>query len=109
MEKQKIRELKKFYHNHLINDVVDFWLKSDLIDKENGGFITSIDREGKSYNNDKSVWFQGRCLWTFSKLCNTYGVKKEWADAADSGAEFIKKILHRLYRRKNVFYGYKRR
>ena len=91
MEKKKISALKEFYHKHLINDVVGFWLKSDLIDKENGGFITSVDREGKSYNDDKSVWFQGRCLWTFSKLCNTYGVKKEWADVADSGAEFIKK------------------
>ena len=36
MEKQKISALKEFYHKHLINDVVDFWLKSDLIDKEKG-------------------------------------------------------------------------
>ena len=90
MEKQKIIKLKEFYHNHLMNNIVDFWINSDLIDKENGGFITSIDREGKSYNDDKSVWFQGRCLWTFSKLCNTYGVKEEWASAADSGAKFIR-------------------
>lgn len=73
-----------------MKDVVPFWEKSDLIDKEYGGFISSVDREGKSYNDDKSVWFQGRCLWTFSKLCNTYGVKKEWAEAAASGAKFIK-------------------
>ena len=70
---------------------MNFWTSSDLVDKEDGGFITSVDREGKSYNDDKSVWFQGRCLWTFSKLCNTYGVREEWANAADSGAEFIKK------------------
>jgi N-acylglucosamine 2-epimerase len=70
--------------------VLPFWLNSDLIDKECGGFITSVDRKGKSYNNDKSVWFQGRCLWTFSKLCNTYGANEEWASAADSGARFIK-------------------
>ncbi len=91
MKQEKIAQLKNFYHNHLMNDVVDFWVKSDLIDKEYGGFISSVDREGKSYNNDKSVWFQGRCLWTFSKLCNVYGEKEEWGKAADSGAEFIKK------------------
>ena len=91
MKKERIIELKNFYHDSLLNDVVPFWVNSDLIDKENGGFITSVDREGKQYNTDKSVWFQGRCLWTFSKLCNTYGVKKEWVEAADSGAEFIKK------------------
>ena len=87
----EIKTYKKFYHDFLIDNVVKFWENSDLFDKEYGGFITSIDREGKSYNNDKSVWFQGRCLWTFSKLINTYGAKKEWLEYANSGAEFIKK------------------
>ena len=88
--KQTVSELRNFYYDTLFKDVVPFWLNSDLIDKEYGGFITSVDRQGKSYNNDKSVWFQGRCLWTFSKLCNVYGVNEAWAKAADSGAKFIK-------------------
>lgn len=91
MDLKRIKELRRFYADTLFKDVLPFWLKSDLIDKEYGGFITSVDRQGKSYNDDKSVWFQGRCLWTFSKLCNVYGVNEEWASAADSGAEFIKK------------------
>ena len=90
MNQDKITNLRQFYKDQLEN-VVNFWLNSDLIDKENGGFITSVDKEGKSYNDDKSVWFQGRCLWTFSKLCNTYGIKEELAIVADKGAEFIKK------------------
>ena len=90
MDKKVIEKYKKFYHDFLIDNVVKFWENSDLIDKEYGGFISSVDRYGKSYNDDKSVWFQGRCLWTFSKLCNTYGVKKGWSDAADAGAKFIK-------------------
>ncbi len=90
MQLKKIQKLKEFYRAQLLDDVAPFWVNSDLIDKEYGGFISSVDREGKSYNNDKSVWFQGRCLWTFSKLCNTYGVKEEWASAADAGAKFIK-------------------
>lgn len=91
MEQKRITELKEFYHDTLLKDIVPFWTQSDLIDKEYGGFITSVDRVGKSYNDDKSVWFQGRCLWTFSKLCNIYGIQPEWAEAADRGAEFIKK------------------
>lgn len=90
MDKKRITELKNFYHDHLLNNVVPFWMKSDLIDKEYGGFITSVDREGKQYNTDKSVWFQGRALWSFSTLCNLYGKKEEWAAAAKSGADFIK-------------------
>ena len=90
MKLEKIKELRKFYHDTLFNDVLPYWMNSDLIDKEYGGFITSVDREGRSYNDDKSVWFQGRCLWTFSKLCNVYGVNEEWARAADEGARFIR-------------------
>ena len=90
MKLEKIKELRKFYHDTLFNDVLPFWMNSDLIDKKHGGFITSVDREGRSYNDDKSVWFQGRCLWTFSKLCNTYGINEACAAAADSGAKFIK-------------------
>ena len=89
MNKQRISELKNFYHQQILN-VADFWVNSDLFDKENGGFITSVDRQGKSYNDDKSVWFQGRCLWTFSKLCNVYGVNPVWKEYAEKGAEFIK-------------------
>jgi len=82
---------KEFYKDYLLNDVIKFWVNSDLIDKTYGGFISSVDEIGKSYNDDKSVWFQGRCLWTFSKLCNTYGKKDEWVEAAEAGADFIKK------------------
>lgn len=91
MNVDKIVSYKKFYREFLLGNVIPFWENSDLIDKEYGGFITSVDEIGKSYNNDKSVWFQGRCLWTFSKLLNEFGYKKEWAEAAESGAEFIKK------------------
>lgn len=90
MKQERIAELKAFYRKNLLEDIVPYWENSDLIDKEYGGFITSVDREGKQYNTDKSVWFQGRALWSFSKLCNTYGEKKQWRQAADSGAEFIR-------------------
>lgn len=87
---KSFKEYRDFYRDFLLNNVVPFWVNSDLIDSKYGGFITSVDQKGKSYNNDKSVWFQGRCLWTFSKLCNTYGINETWAKAADSGAKFIK-------------------
>ena len=90
MNAERIKELKRFYHDALLKDIVPFWVNSDLIDHQYGGFISSVDREGRQYNTDKSVWFQGRALWTFSKLCNTYGVKPEWLSAAAAGAKFIR-------------------
>ena len=68
MHKEKAAQYQQFYRDTLLKDVVPFWLNSDLVDKEYGGYISSVDREGRCYNSDKSVWFQGRCLWTFSAL-----------------------------------------
>ena len=85
MHKEKAAQYQQFYRDTLLKDVVHFWLNSDLVDKEYGGYISSVDREGRCYNSDKSVWFQGRCLWTFSALCNRYGIRPEWQAAADAG------------------------
>ncbi|MDD4125934.1 MAG: AGE family epimerase/isomerase, partial [Eubacteriales bacterium] len=89
MDKEIFGAYQKFYRSRLLDDCMPFWMNSDLLDKEYGGYITAVDREGKSYNNDKSVWFQGRCLWTFSALCNNYGKRDEWLDAARLGIGFL--------------------
>lgn len=88
---KKAGEYRAFYRRHLLENAIPFWMNSDLLDREHGGYITSVDREGKSYNNDKSVWFQGRGLWTFSALCNHYGTSQEWLDAARLGKMFLEK------------------
>ncbi|RNE95639.1 N-acylglucosamine 2-epimerase [Trypanosoma rangeli] len=89
--KETLESYRQFYHDQLMGDCVPFWMRSDLIDRKHGGYITSVDREGRSYNNDKSVWFQGRCLCTFSALINRYGPREEWLEAARVGKEFMEK------------------
>lgn len=69
---------------------VDFWLKNGW-DHENGGVFTCLDRTGKIYSTDKSVWMQGRCAWTYSHLCHLYGIKQEWLDFAKSCLDFEEK------------------
>ncbi|MBQ2931231.1 MAG: AGE family epimerase/isomerase [Clostridia bacterium] len=69
------------YKDYLKNDVLKFWLDNAL-DKENGGIFTQLDEKGNIYGREKSVWFQGRALWTFSKAYNAIEANKEWLDAA---------------------------
>ncbi len=88
---EEAKKYQQFYKEQLLKNVVPFWINSDLLDREYGGYISSVDREGKSYSNDKSVWFQGRCLWTFSTLCEKYGIREDWRKAADAGKEFLEK------------------
>ena len=48
------------YKEQLIKDILPFWLKN------------GIDEKGAIYEKEKSVWFQGRALWTFSYTKTLY-------------------------------------
>lgn len=69
---------------------IDFWLKNGQ-DEQYGGVYTCVDVAGRVYSTDKSVWMQGRCAWTFSRLCNLYGEKQEWKKFAKSCLDFSEK------------------
>lgn len=86
-----LEKYRQLIRSHLLEDVMQFWQNSDLIDKVNGGYYTSVDRFGKLYNTDKSVWFQGRCLWTYSALINKYGYNPIWVENAKTGKAFLEK------------------
>ncbi len=82
--------LASFYRDTLLGDVIPFWLRHGL-DREHGGFLTALDRDGTVIDTDKSIWFQGRGAWTFATLFNTVEKKSEWLDAARSGVEFLRR------------------
>ncbi|WP_418972865.1 AGE family epimerase/isomerase [Allofournierella sp.] len=67
---------------------LEFWLKNGM-DHEHGGVYTCLDRTGKVFSTDKSVWMQGRCGWIFAYLCRVYGKKQEWLDASKSCIDFL--------------------
>ena len=84
----EIAGLQAFYRKTLLDDVIPFWMKHGL-DREHGGFITSLDRDGAILDTDKSVWFQGRGAWMFATLYNTLEPRPEWLQAARSAADFM--------------------
>lgn len=89
MEQAKLQATQQWIQEEL-SRCVDFWLQNGM-DKEFGGVYTCLDRAGKVYSTDKSVWMQGRCAWTFAYLCRTYGVKQEWLEASKSCLDFMEK------------------
>lgn len=87
MDRNKFLAEREWVRSELSN-VVDFWLKNGM-DPVHGGVYTCLDRTGKIYSTDKSVWMQGRCGWMFAHLCHVYGVKQEWLDASKSCLDFM--------------------
>lgn len=84
---ESLSETKKRYERLLTTSVLPFWLEHGL-DPVNGGIYTGLDEDGTLIESDKSVWFQGRALWTFSTAYRLYG-KKEYLDAATSIVHFL--------------------
>ncbi len=83
-------ELAAVYRDALLGDVIPFWLRHG-VDREHGGFLTALDRDGSLIDDDKSIWFQGRGAWMFATLFNSVDRKPDWLDAARGGVEFLRR------------------
>ena len=78
------------YKKDLVENILPFWL-GRAIDYENGGIYTQLDKAGNIYGTDKSVWFQGRALWTFAKAYNLIDKNPAYLKAAECTYSFLPK------------------
>lgn len=76
------------YRDALLEDVVPFWLRHG-VDRESGGVLTCLDRDGTLVDSDKSIWAQGRFGWMMGKLHNTVEARPEWLEQALSACRFL--------------------
>jgi len=83
-------DLAHVYRTTLLDDVVPFWLRHGL-DREHGGVITCLDRDGSPYDTDKSIWFQGRFGWLLGTLFTEVERRPEWLDACRSCTDFLRR------------------
>ena len=88
MQKDRIEELIKIYRDGLLHDTVPFWLRN-AADHEYGGFFNYLDRAGKVYGTDKSVWLLCRFVWLLATLYCEVEPKQLWLDAAAKTMDFI--------------------
>lgn len=71
-----------------LDKVMNFWIEN-TVDKENGGFIGSIDGYGKKNKNaPKGAILNGRILWSFSAAYN-YTKKSEYLEMAHRAFEYL--------------------
>jgi len=86
-------DLAALYRDTLLDDVMPFWIRHGL-DRDCGGIMTALDRDGTVLDTDKSIWFQGRAGWMFATLHNTVERRGEWLEAARSCVEFLRAHGH---------------
>jgi N-acylglucosamine 2-epimerase len=90
MQLERLQQLRDIYRDGLLNDTLPFWLPR-AIDREYGGYLTSLDRDGTILNTDKAVWFQGRFAWILATLYDTVEPRPEWLEYSRHGIDFLRK------------------
>ncbi|MDR2673424.1 MAG: AGE family epimerase/isomerase [Opitutaceae bacterium] len=82
--------LLREYEQELLQQIIPFWTRHG-IDREHGGLLSGLDRDGSLIDTDKAVWLQGRAAWTFATLHDTVERNGEWLDASARCLQFIRK------------------
>lgn len=90
MDNTRRKQLIATYRDGLLNDTLPFWVKHG-VDREFGGFITSLDRDGTIVDTDKGVWQQGRFSWLLGEIYNEVEQREEWLELLKHGIQFIDK------------------
>jgi len=88
MQSERRNELSRIYRDGLLNDVLPFWT-TNCVDRQYGGFMMSLDRDGTVIDTDKGVWQQGRFTWLLGELYNNVERNAEWLELAQHGADFL--------------------
>ena len=76
------------YRDGLVEDTVPFWM-NHCVDREHGGFMMSLNRDGSLIDTDKGVWQQGRFTWLLGELYNNVERRDDWLKLAQHGVDFI--------------------
>ncbi|MCC9609160.1 AGE family epimerase/isomerase [Blastopirellula sp. JC732] len=83
-------ELLSLYRDGLLQNVVPYWLRH-AVDRQYGGIMTAVNRDGSLLDTDKGVWQQGRFAWLMGKLYNQVERREEWLQQAEQTIQFIER------------------
>src|SRR5690554_297875 len=89
MDLNEIKKYRDEAENHLVNELLPFWMQR-MIDFENGGYITHFDERGNDTGEDeKSLIAQTRCLFTLSSAHRAGYGEGKLAVMAKHGFDFL--------------------
>ena len=87
-EKDYLAGVRSRYERELLDRVVPFW-EAHSIDRECGGFLTCLSRDGSVYDTFKHLWMQWREVYMFARLWNSGYRNRRYLDNALHGFDFL--------------------
>ncbi len=84
-----LTRLKEEFNNELKQNILHYWLKYTM-DEKNGGYVGTINCDNiPQYDDPKGGILHSRILWTFSAAYKVFG-NEEYKIAADRAYEYLK-------------------
>ena len=74
--------------DELFGGVVPFWIDHS-IDREHGGYLTCLERDGTPYDTFKQMWMQWREVWMFARLAMSPHGGRKLLPFAEQGYDFL--------------------
>lgn len=87
MLRRRLGEIRDTHHAGLLN-TAEFWLRH-AVDREHGGCLYHLDRDGSVYGTDKPVWLLGRTVWTYATLYRRVEQRPAWLEVARRTHDFL--------------------
>jgi len=77
----------------LYDEYLPFWEKGGY-DKDYGGFICNLSKDGIPVDDEKFIWYQGRAIWVYSFLYNHFGQDPAFLEIARNTRDFLVKNMY---------------
>ena len=90
MSPQRVESLIATYRDGLLDNTLPFWI-NHAVDREYGGYLFSLDRDGTVIDTDKAVWIHGRFIWLLSTLYKQVEPRAQWLELAQHGIDFLRR------------------
>ena len=87
-ERGRLARIKAGAEEELFGNIVPFWTRHS-VDREYGGFITCLCRDGTPYDTFKQMWMQWRAVWMFARVAQDPRGGDKCLEIARRGYDFL--------------------
>ncbi len=88
-----LEELRDDYRDRLFKQYLPFWDRGGF-DKKLGGFTCELNDDGSVFEDQKSIWYQGRAVWVYSFLYSHLKKDQRLLDIARKTKQFMVQHMH---------------
>jgi len=88
-----LQEHRDELKSRLFDEYLPFWDNGGY-DKEYGGFICNLNKDGIPVDGEKFIWYQGRAIWVYSFLYNNFGQNPKFLEIARRTRDFMLKQMY---------------